>query len=180
MGRLYWLLIAGLVAVASHIIYVLFVPAILFDRELARLTGDAPENRLFVLDPETQVQLFPAFPASSVVALCKYDLGHGSVRLTAVMPDSYWTLSIYGHDGRQFYSLNDAQSGTDQFTVKLSPTKGLLDVLLGSGNDEDVVDSSGWSVESVEKKGLAVLWTPVADPLMRRDALETMMRGTCS
>ncbi len=178
-GRIFWLALAGLVAVASYISYVLFAPPLLFQRALAAETRDIPDNQAFVLPTSAQSRLFPAYPASSVVVLCKYNVGDGPVALTAHMPYGYWTLTGYGRDGKQFYSLTDEQAGSADITVRFVPQPSFIEQMLGSGGDRDTVSAAGWQVLTPQKRGLAVLWAPVDDVLLRPQAEKAMATSRC-
>lgn len=179
MSRVFWLVVAGLLAVASHITYVLFAPPLLFQRALAAQTREAHDNEAFVLSPEAQARLFPAYPASSVVVMCKFNVGDGPVALTARMPFGYWTLSGYGADGKQFYSLTDEQAGTSTITVRFAPQPSLVDQIMGTGAEGTTVTEAGWQVLTPQKHGLAVLWAPVADPLLRPAVAKAMGASQC-
>ncbi len=179
MGRVFWLGVGLLVAIATYISYVLFAPPLLFQRALAAQTRDLPQNQSFVLAPEAQMALFPAYPASSVVVLCKYDVSAGPVTVTAHMPFGYWTLTGYGRDGKQFYSLTDEQAGTNSITMRIVPRLSLLEQMLGSGGEGESLTAAGWQVTTPQKSGLAVLWAPVDDPMQRPLAVEIMAHSRC-
>jgi uncharacterized membrane protein len=181
MGKVFWLITLGLAAVISHISYLLFAPGYMFDRSMSRLTTAETANSFFVVGPEAQAQLFPTYPADSVFGMCKFDLASGSVLLNATMPVGYWTLTVYTQSGKEFYALNDQQSGTQQFSVQLNLAKSAVEILTSTGGDgENPVSNLGWTVESHEPKGVAVFWVPVADPLLRKAAIETITTTKCT
>jgi uncharacterized membrane protein len=179
MGRLFWLLIIGLVAVATHISFLLFSPSLLYARQLNQQQVAIPTNAFQILGSENQSRLFPLLPSSSIVGVCRFDLAQGAVVLNAAMPSQYWTLTIYGRNGKEFYSLNDTQSGTSTFTVKLTAAKSAVELLTGNGEGDTAPRNLGWSVESSERSGLAVFWVPVNDRLMRASVLAALEKTSC-
>ena len=181
MGRGFWCIIALLVAVIAHVSCVLFVPRLVFQRQLRIATDDKPFNTFFIADPAKQTLLIPAATSKSVVGICKFDLSGGNVELNAKLPRSYWTLSIYAQSGRQVYALNDVQAGTSDFKVELSKTKTFFQQLLGNNRSEDAIqiETLGWHAETSETRGIAVIWIPLADELMRPQIVATMEGSTC-
>ena len=120
MGRLYWIAAAVLAAIAAHSAFILAAPALSFSRDVTALSSAAGPNRFFILDAAQQAKLFPAYPATSVIGLCAFDVSDGIVTLTATMPDVYWTLNVYSRRGNVIYAVNDSQAGTNTFTLELS------------------------------------------------------------
>jgi uncharacterized membrane protein len=181
MGRSFWIVAALLMGVVAHISYVLFAPGLLFSRQLEQSTKGKPYNQFFISSVANQSALLPAATSKSVVGICKFDLGNGTVQLDAKLPRSYWTLSIYSQSGRQVYALNDVQAGTSEFKVELAKTKTFFQQLMGTSRAEDAtqIENLGWHAETSEPRGIAVIWIPIADELMRPQ-IETIMAGsTC-
>ena len=181
MNRVFWSSTAILLAVAIHISYVLFMPAVLFQKKLFAATDGNPDNMFFVMTPEKQVLLIPTATADDVVGLCKFDLGAGKLILSAQLPKTYWTLSIYTQSGRQVYALDDVQAGSSSFTVDLSRAKTMLQQLLAKndGEDSSQIENLGWKAETTEQRGLAVVWIPLADALMRPEIENTIKASRC-
>ncbi len=181
MGRLFWVVMTLLIAVAAHITYVLFEPGLVFQKKLNALSAAKPDNSFFILPHEEQSQLFPTATANDVVGVCKYDLDAGRVVLSAKLPRSYWTVSIYTDSGAQIYALDDVQAGSNSFTVDLTRAKTLLQQLLAKNDGEDggQIENLGWKVESTERRGLAVIWVPLSDVLMRDGVEKTIRESDC-
>jgi uncharacterized membrane protein len=179
MGRLFWVVTALLVGVVAHVSYVLFAPGILFARQLDQVSGGKPYNQFFVADPAKQTLLLPAASSKSVIGICKFDLKQGMVELNARLPRSYWTLSIYTQSGRQVYALNDVQAGTSEFKVQLSQSPTFFQQLMGNGRGDDAtqIENLGWHAETAEQRGIAVIWIPIADELMRPQ-IEAIVAGS--
>jgi uncharacterized membrane protein len=181
MQRVFWFIVAAIVAAVIHLSYVLYMPSLLFQKKLLAETDGKPTNSFFVMAPSKVSQLFPAATANDVVGVCKYDLGAGKLVLTAQLPRSYWTLSIYTESGRQIYSLDDVQAGSNSFTIDLSSARTLWQQVVSNNDSEDggQIENLGWKVETTERRGIAIMWIPLADPLMRENIENTVKASKC-
>ncbi len=185
MGRLLWLSTVAVVAAAVHFAYVLFAPGLLFERQVFATTDGKPDNSFFVLVPEKQAQLFPTATAQDVVGICKYDLKGGRLTLAANLPKTYWTMSIYSQTGKQVYALDDVQAGSSAISIELSQSKTFFQQILAmaspsaDGEDSSQIEDLGWRVETPEPRGLAIVWIPLSDELMRPRVESIIKESRC-
>jgi uncharacterized membrane protein len=181
MGRLTWLLLTLLIGLATHISYVLFFPANAFEDSLVRTISDVQPNTLRLLSPEAQRNLFPSYRGEGVLAICPVDLRAGQVKLIAHLPVGYWTLSVHTRTGAQVYSINDAEADSELVEIKLRQTKGIISQIVEGTDGEEVVDfaNAGWNVELPQAQGIAAIWVPLSEPLVRPDVEATLSRSTC-
>jgi uncharacterized membrane protein len=178
MRYLYWALVAAVLAVAVHIVVLIFVPGMVFERSLNTFSADIPNNQFFLLKADAQRKIFPDYPGNSVFGLCRFDLTAGPVALNANLPDTFWTLTVYSKTGKTLYTVNNQQSGTNSFKLELIRAPGLIESL-SAAPEEDLIASSGWKVRSSDTKGFALFWVPSNDPAMRQGLGETMAKSTC-
>jgi uncharacterized membrane protein len=179
--QIFWLFTAAVLALACHVGYMLFIPSRTFSAAIDSAMGDSPLNQFTVLSPDAQMQLVPFAAAEHLVGLCKFDVSKGHVKVAANLPKGFWSFAVYTIRGRQVYHINDTQSEGNTFTVEMSRDEGLLAAVLGSGEDsnEFVSNDIGWRIAVTENQGIAVLWMPVADPLLRKDAEEVVKKSRC-
>ncbi len=178
MRKLYWLAAAIFLAMGIHAAFVLAMPAFVLKRSIARISDESGTNAFFVLSAEEQRRLFPAYPPLSAVGACAFDVAEGPVDFSADMPPGFWTLTIYSSSGKVLYALNDSQSGTARFTVKLKRAPGLLEILSKTGPD-DPGTMTGWNVSTSEPTGLAVLWQPVSEAALRPGIIRSFGKTIC-
>jgi uncharacterized membrane protein len=178
MRRFFWLIIAAFAAIAAHAGFTLAVPLFTLQRTIDKLAEGEGHNRFFIMKDSDQARLFPTYPGLSVVGACAFDVGSGAVDLSGNMPPGFWTLTIYSSSGDVLYAANDEQAGTLQFTLRLQKAPGLLDMLKDQVNDDSPVGSA-WTVKTAETRGLAVLWSPVADASMRPQVSRTIAASRC-
>ena len=177
MRNLYWLIAAFALAVTVHAGSVLFAPGFLFERNLDRLTNDVPDNTFFILPQEAQSRIFPEYPPGTVFGFCRFNLTSGPITLDASLPDGIWTLTVYSRFGKTLYTVNDEQSGVDQFSLQLDMAPGILDIF--STKEDDPVATSGWKVLSSDERGFALFWVPSADQALRDSRSETLAKSSC-
>lgn len=182
MNRLFWIVLAAVTAVTVHIAYTLFVPSNRFGTKLDVVLKDQGSNSFSVIDPVLQSGLLPYATATDLVGLCKFDVGNGKVNLSVTVPNGYWTFAIYTMRGRQIYAINDKQADSQKFTVHMSLAPNLLSQIAGLGEEEPQTSEGdlGWRVAVVERQGLAVLWMPQGDPLMRDEAAKVLKQSSCT
>jgi uncharacterized membrane protein len=177
----FWIGLTALMAIATHLAYVLFVPAQLYQSALGSAVPDLKPNVLVILDQGVQANLLPAYRGNGVSAFCLIDLSSGTVQIDAVLPRSYWSLAIHTEDGLQVYALNDAQAENDNVQIKLSRAKGFFEQVFKANDVDDGIDFStvGWRVELPGPGGLAIIWVPLPDPFARKEIEAQLQKGSC-
>jgi uncharacterized membrane protein len=178
----FWFLAAAVLAAASHLAYMLFVPSRNFNAALDKALGTAKANSFVILDSAAQESLIPFTTGTHVVGICKYDLSKGAVRVALSVPEGLWSFAIYTVRGRQVYAINDTQADTNAFTVELQSAEGIISQVFSGGEDtaEVVNNDLGWRVKLEGKRGLAVIWIAQSDPLLRAEAEAVLRKSKCS
>lgn len=180
MTRVFWIIAAVFTALAVHSSIIVAAPGYSYGRAMTRLAAQAGFNAFFIMPSQAQTQLFPTYPRESVIGLCVFDVSAGDVQLSAQMPPGFWTLTVYSSTGAVIYSVNDRQAGTGSFTLSLSRAPGFVETLLKAAEKEKIEEDSGWTVKTVDPKGLAVLWYPEVETAMRPHIIREMKASTCT
>lgn len=176
MKRGFWVLLSLVLAVVVHLGYMLYEPSHNFERTMQALTKGDLKQSFKILLPEQQSALLPFATSHDVVGVCFYDLRKGPVKIDGQAPNGFWNFSIFTSRGRQVYDLNDTQVETNRFAVELKPAAGILAQILGGADgDPPAFSDAGWKVEVPEKQGLAILWVPLQDALLR-PSVETLIK----
>ncbi len=180
--NIFWFITSLVLAVFSHVYYVLFIPSKGFTSAIDSALGEDPLNRFVVLDAPTQMALMPFTTGGHLVGICKFDTSKGVIRVAATMPEGYWNFAVYTLRGQQVYAINDKQADTNAFSVELSKSEGMLGQALGLGADalDVTTDDLGWRIAMPENQGLAILWFAVPDPMLRNAAEAEMKKSRCS
>jgi uncharacterized membrane protein len=180
--HLFWLFTAVVLGLACHVAYLLFVPIRTFSAAIDTALGPEHGNRFVLLGSQAQLKLVPFASTEHVVGICKFSVAEGPVKVTATLPEGFWSFAVYTIRGRQVYAINDTQADTNTFSVELSQDKGLLSQIMGVGEDTNDIagDDIGWRIAITEKQGLAILWLAVADPLLRKDVEDVVKQTRCA
>jgi uncharacterized membrane protein len=178
-ARLFWLSAAFFLCLALHTGYLLLAPGFALGRSIVASGVAIDEPTFRILSQADQGKLFPTYPESSVFGLCAYDISRQSARIAAVMPDAFWTLTIYSRTGKVIYALNSEQSGTGTFAVSLHKAPSLLETLLQT-TAEDLTTQDGWTVSAVEHQGIAVVWVPLREAAQRAATEATLAKTACA
>jgi uncharacterized membrane protein len=180
MARLFWIAVALVAAVVAHAGFVLFVPGYMFASEISRMARNQGANHFFILPAGDQARLFPGLPRTGLTGICLFDVSKGNVTLAADLPDGFWVTTIYSSKGETIYTVNNRQSGSNVFNVSLSRAPGFIEMLVQATDKERPEIDSGWTVQSPEQHGLAVVWFPLTDAALRASTTDAMMRTSCS
>jgi uncharacterized membrane protein len=180
--QFFWLLTACVLALICHVGYVLFVPSRTFSTAIDKAIGPDKQNSFTILETEAQMRLLPFTDKGHLVGICKFNVASGPVKLTARLPEGFWSFSVYTIRGQQVYAINDTQADTNTFSVQFSRGGGIISQLLASTEEpEDVTsDDIGWRITVREQEGLAVLWLALADPQLRLEAEAVMKNSKCA
>jgi uncharacterized membrane protein len=180
MRHRFWAAVALVTAVAAHAAFALYVPGWWFSRAVGSMAASHGENSFFILTPDEQASLFPGLPRLGVTGLCIFDVSKGDVTFSANLPEGFWVTTIYTDKAEAIYSVNNRQSGANTFTVSLSRAPNLIEQVIQATDKEKPEIDSGWTVESPEPKGLAVVWYPMPESGLRPIAAEAVSRSSCS
>ena len=113
MIRLVFTIIAGvLLGGVVHLVSVLALPRIASQDAYSRLTPMTKLNavtQLPLADPNNSPMPFmdPAF----AVAICRYDLSGGPIKLTVPVSQAYTSVSFYTRNEVAYYAINDRSAG---------------------------------------------------------------------
>lgn len=177
---MFWIVTSLLLALSTHLAYVLFMPRAQFSKGIELALASQKENSFGILDPSTQSALMPFASAQDLVGLCKFDATGGTVNFAVEVPKGYWVFAVYTMGGQQVYALNDRQADAQRFVVSLSKAPTLIEqVSGGSGQDEPAVSDIGWQVKLQDPKGVAFLWMPHGDSLRRTEAERALSKSSC-
>jgi uncharacterized membrane protein len=180
MKRSFWVLLSLVLAVVVHLGYMLYEPSHNFERTLQALTKGDVRQSFKILLPEQQSALLPFATSHDVVGVCFYDLRKGPVKIEGQAPNGFWNFSVFTSRGRQVYDLNDTQVETNRFVVELKPAPGVLSQILGGADGETpTLSDAGWKVDIPEKQGLAILWAPLHDALLRPGVESLVRQSSC-
>jgi uncharacterized membrane protein len=177
MIRLLFTIIAGvLLGGIVHLVSVLALPRIATQDAYSRLTPMTTLNAvtpLPLVDPNTAPMPFmdPAF----ALAVCRYDLTSGSIKLTVPVSQAYTSVSFYTRNEVAYYAINDRSAGKKVIELDLM-TEAQHNEL---PEDEDVTAADRLIIDSPSATGLIVLKALAPEPGLMPQAQATLAASSC-
>jgi uncharacterized membrane protein len=177
MIRLLFTIIAGvLLGGIVHLVSVLALPRIATQDAYSRLTPVTKLNTVTALplaDPNNATMPFmdPAF----AVAICRYDLSGGPIKLAVPVSQSYTSVSFYTRNELAYYAINDRSAGRKVIELDL-----MTEAQHGElPEDEDVTAADRLIIDAPTATGLIVLKALAAEPGLMPQAQASLAASSC-
>lgn len=165
----------AIVAGLTHIVGILLIPYFSQRDIYSRLEAGAPPNQLVLID-KADLKAFPFADTNLAVAVCRYDLTGGPVRLRVPLSETFLVLALAERRLGIFASVSDRAA-----------TGGILDVVVATTPQLDRIarlDDEDQAVEEIRVaapglKGLAILKVFIDRPSSRERAEALLRRAQC-
>ena len=177
MIRIVFTIIAGvLLGGVVHLVSVLALPRIATQDAYSRLTSMTKLNAVTALplaDPGNAPMPFmdPAF----AVAICRYDLTDGALKLTVPVSQAYTSVSFYTRNEVAYYAINDRSAGRKVIELDLM-TEAQHNEL---PEDEEITAADRLIIDSPATTGLIVMKALAAEPGLMLQAQATLAASSC-
>ncbi|MEH2492606.1 DUF1254 domain-containing protein [Bradyrhizobium sp. AZCC 2230] len=177
MIRLAFTIVAGVVlGLVVHLVSVLALPRIATQDAYSRLTPMTKLNgvtQLPLADPNTSPMPFmdPAF----ALAICRYDLSGGPIKLTVPVSQAYTSVSFYTRNEIAYYAINDRSAGKKVIELDLM-TEAQHDAL---PEDEEITAADRLIIDSPSSTGLIVMKALAAEPGLMPQAQGSLAAASC-
>ena len=177
MIRLVFTIIAGaLLGGIVHLVSVLALPRIATQHAYSRLTPITTLNSVIALplaDPNNALMPFmdPAF----AVAICRYDLSAGPIKLAVPVSQAYTSVSFYTRNEVAYYAINDRSAGRKVIELDLMTEAQHADL----PEDEDVTAADRLIIDSPTATGLIVLKALAPEPGLMPQAQGSLAASSC-
>lgn len=177
MIRLLFTIVAGIVlGLVVHLVSVLALPRIATQDAYSRLTPMTKLNavtQLPLADPQTSPMPFmdPAF----AMAICRYDLSEGPLKLTVPVSQAYTSVSFYTRNEIAYYAINDRSAGKRVIELDLMTEAQHEDL----PEDEEITAADRLIIDSPTTTGLIVLKALAAEPGLMPQAQASLAAASC-
>lgn len=178
MIRLLFTIIVGvLLGGVVHLVSVLALPRIASQDAYSRLTPMTALNAVTPLpltDPNTSPMPFmdPAF----AVAVCRYDLSDGPLKLTVPVSQAYTSVSFYTRNEIAYYAINDRSAGKRVIELDLMTEAQHGDL----PEDEEITAADRLIIDSPTSTGLIILKALAPEPGLMPQAQATLAAAKCA
>lgn len=149
-----WLLGALLLGGIVHLSTVLAMPEAATQDAYSRLARLAPVNAVVPLAaPTAHDSVLPFMDPAFAVAVCRYDLSTGALKLRAPLSQAYTSVTFYTRNSVAYYAINDRAAGRRAIELDLMTAEQHAQM----PEEEDVTAADRLIIESPTKRGLIVL-----------------------
>ena len=172
---LLWLLAGVLLGGIVHLVAVLVLPNTATQDAYSRLLPIAPVNAVApVPQPSPQNEIMPFMDPAVAIAVCRYDLSGGPMKLSVPLSPAYTSVSFYTRRGIAYYAINDRAAGRRQIELQLMTAAQRADV----PEDEEVTAADRLIVESPSNTGLILMKALAPEPGLMPAARAAIARAT--
>lgn len=177
MIRIVFTLLAGVVlGVVVHLVSVLALPRIASQDAYARLEPITKLNTVAQLPPtEPGNAPMPFMDPAFAIAVCRYDLSGGAIKLTVPVSQAYTSVSFYTRNEVAYYAINDRSAGRRVIELDLMTPEQKAEL----PEDEDITAADRLIIESPTPKGLIVMRALAAEPSLMTQAQATLAAANC-
>lgn len=173
---LLWMLGGLVLGGIVHLSTVLVLPRMATQDAYARLTPIAPVNRVVPLPAPTPEQsIMPFMDPAFAVAVCRYDLSEGPLKLTTPVSQAYTSVSFYTRNGIAYYAINDRAAGKRVIELDLMTTEQHNQM----PEEEDVTAADRLIVDSPTVAGLIVFRALAPEPGAMANAAKVLSAAQC-
>ena len=177
MIRLLFTIVAGvLLGLVVHLVSVLALPRIASQDAYSRLTPTTQLNAVTMLPAaDPGYTLMPFMDPAFAVAVCRYDLSAGPIKLTVPVSQAYTSVSFYTRNEVAYYAINDRSAGKKVIELNLM-TEAQHDEL---PEDENITAADRLIIDSPTATGLIVMKALAPEPGLMAQAQATLAASSC-
>lgn len=171
-----WILGALLLGGIVHLSTVLAMPQTATQDAYSRLARLAPVNAVVQLKtPTAQDATMPFMDPAFAVAVCRYDLSAGALKLLAPISQAYTSVTFYTRNSVAYYAINDRAAGRRAIELDLMTPEQHAQV----PEEEDVTAADRLIIESPTREGMIVLRALAPEPGLMAMARRALAGAQC-
>jgi len=174
---LLWTLAGVILGGIVHLGTILALPRTASQDAYTRLEPITPVNAMTPIPRPTAAKaLLPYMDPAFAVAVCRYDLAGGPMKLTAPVSQAYTSVTFYTRRGVAYYGINDRAAGRRTIELLLMTTA-QHDAL---PEDSEVTAADRLIIESPSPTGLIVLRALSPEPGLMPMAQASVAAARCA
>ncbi len=171
-----WILGALLLGGIVHLSTVLAMPQAATQDAYSRLAPLTPANAVVPLAaPSAQDATMPFMDPAFAVAVCRYDLSAGPLKLSAPLSQAYTSVTFYTRNSVAYYAINDRAAGRRAIELDLMTEEQRAQV----PEEEDVTAADRLIIELPTRRGLIVLRALAPEPGLMTMARRALAGAQC-
>jgi uncharacterized membrane protein len=177
MIRWLFTILAGvLLGGVVHLVSVLALPRIASQDAYSRLAPLTRINAVTALPPaDPGNTLMPLMDPAFALAVCRYDLASGPIKLAVPVSQAYTSVSFYTRNDVAYYAINDRSAGRKVIELDLMTEAQHAEL----PEDEDVTAADRLIIDSPTATGLIVLKALAPEPGLMPQAQASLAASSC-
>ena len=176
MRWLLWIVGGILLGGIVHFGVVLALPSTATQDAFSRLQAITPVNKMVPLpQPTAEKAVMPLMDPAFALAVCRYDLEDGPIKLTAPVSQAYTSVSFYTRRDIAFYAIGDRSAGKHRFELNLMTAEQKAQL----PEDEEVTAADRLIITSPTETGLILLRALAPEPGLLPMAREALAQAKC-
>lgn len=173
---LLWLIGGTLLGGIVHLATVLMLPSLATQDAYSRLAPVAPVNAVAPLPaPAPDTAAIPFLDPAFAMAVCRYDLTDGPIKLSVPVSLAYTSVSFYTRSEVAYYAINDRAAGRRVIELDLMTSEQRGDL----PGDEEVTAADRLIVESPTLTGLILIKALAPEPGLLPAARSALAGARC-
>jgi uncharacterized membrane protein len=159
-----------------HLVSVLAMPRIATQDAYSRLAPITPVNAVVPLPPvEPGKTLMPYMDPAFAVAVCRYDLSNGPIKLSVPVSQAYTSVSFYTRNEVPYYAINDRSAGRRVIELDLMTEAQHSDL----PEDDEVTAADRLIIDAPTTTGLIVMKALAPEPSLMMQAEASLAAASC-
>jgi uncharacterized membrane protein len=178
MIRLLFTITAGvLLGLLVHLVSVLALPRIATQDAYSRLMPMTTLNAVTQLPPADPTNSpMPFMDPAFAMAICRYDLSDGPLKLKVPVSQAYTSVSFYTRNEIAYYAINDRSAGRKVIELDLM-TEAQHN---GLPEDEEITAADRLIIDSPTTTGLILLKALAPEPGLMPQAQASLAASVCT
>lgn len=178
MIRLVFAVLAGLLLGGIvHLVSVLALPKIADEDAYSRLAPLTKVNAVTQLAPSDPGNtLMPYMDPAFAIAVCRYNLSGGPIKLKVPVSQAYTSVSFYTRSDLAYYAINDRSAGKKVIELDLMTDAQHNEL----PEDEEITAADRLIIDSPTATGLIVIKALAAEPGLMPQARASLAASSCT
>jgi uncharacterized membrane protein len=171
-----WIIAGALLGGIVHLATILMLPRTASHDAYARLSPLTPVNAFTLLPaPSPDSSLMPFMDPAFAVAVCRFDLAAGPMKLAIPVSPAYTSVTFYTRTGVAFYAVNDRSAGRRTIELDLMTPAQRSDL----PEEEDMTAADRLIIEAPTMTGLIMARALSSEPGQMEQARRSLEAAQC-
>ena len=187
LRTVYWGVVGAVLGAILHVTYVLAAPHLATGTAWRQLSPQLPLNAMKMLPAvKPGAQPLPFLAPDVRYAMCRFDLGAGSLEIKSRLLDPTWSISLFTANGENFstFTTLDLMKPEIELVVAPNAERSLLQsvqtFLSRTERETRGQRDPGIVITAPAREGLAVIRAPIMGVAFQKEVEAALAAATCA